>query len=143
MLDIGKFFYRSLISDEDIKAATDGRIYPTARTMEEEKADRIPYIIIISGQSQNNLQTKDEFFEGQEDNDSVELTIVAATQDALVTLAQQVRNRLVADARLRLHQDDLSGKIDDWHFASSRIEYDPLKPCHFISFTYNCETTNH
>lgn len=109
------------------------RIFTASRPETEDKADKLPYIIVMP-QGINTRGNKDEYDCG--DNATVDVLVVGtADPNEFVNLAQTVRDTI---------EDNLTGDndftIDDYTFSASPLMYDEKKPCYFQTLTYNVNT---
>lgn len=136
-----KFFYKALKSDEDIMAMTSGRIFNTARTTEDERQDRIPYVVIMHMGMNNDAESK-ESWEGEYDTETVEILVVAETREDMAVLTTLIR-RAVKTYREAVYQegDDDDAPID-YHPSAGPLMYDPQKPCFYVTMRYECTTYN-
>lgn len=129
-----KLFYDALKEDEAIIQATDGRIYNTVYPEENTEAEKIPYIIIFHEGVTNSAESKDCGPEGTRDVETIRLFIVADERKDLAELSTMVRKCI------REASDDWY--MYDYQFSAGPVAFDYDKPCHYQSFTYQCETPN-
>jgi len=134
---IASFFAASLSADTTLTTLTDGRIFPVARTMEDEDEDRIPYIIIKPAGLVSD-GTKDDC--EVEDSDTVQLLLCAGTYSQLVELAERVRS-VIHTAYQEQESLSLSYTIQDYTFEMGETMYDMSKPCFYVLMTYVCSTS--
>jgi len=130
------FFCRAVSTSEEIAAIVGDRIYLPARPTIDENEDTIPYIIIMPGNVTNNAETKDDGVEGDEDTANVSLLCIARCHDELMNLCELVRE--VCSLRWEFG-DDPQTPIE-WNFSASEEQYDPIKPCNYLTLNYQCIT---
>lgn len=130
------FFSHALRASESVTAIVEDRIYLPARPTIDEEEDTIPYIIIEPEGVTNQPETKDNGVEGMEDNANVSILCVARSHDELMDLCDAVRDCCAAYWE---EGEDPLAPIE-WTFGASKEMYDPIKPCNFITLTYQCVT---
>lgn len=140
-LTTDSFFFIAL---SKMQHEVDGRIYTTARTAEDEREDKVPYIIVTHDGLENLCDSKDDV-EGHCDRVTIGVTIVAEHREALASLAQHARNSVrrcywaaVEDEEHEAHNACPS----DYTLTTSGVEYDPDKPCYSQTIYYECEVLN-
>lgn len=133
-LKIAKAFTQALRQDEDLLTtlgATEGRgarIFAVARPDEDEKEDKVPYIIVMPNGVQSE-GTKDDY--EQVDRATVDLLICDESFDQLVNLASRTRH--IVNQHLSSTEDYI---IDDMSFTASAVQYDMARPCYYMTLTY-------
>lgn len=132
-----KFFIDALVSSEAVLAAFEGRIFDTARPEIDEQEDKIPYLIVTNEGVQNVTESKDDVGESDTDNVTISVLVVGRDRQDLADLSQCVRNCL----RDAITDEDCD-EIIDYTFTAGSVQYDGMKPCHFVTLNYQCETTN-
>ena len=110
------------------------RIFPVARPDEDEKEDKLPYIIIMPNGIQSK-GSKDNYDET--DTAIIGVLVVTDTADELFDLTQTVRETI--DGHIT---DDPEFSIDDYTFSADPVKYDSERPCYFQTLTYTCNTQN-
>ena len=132
-----KFFYNALTSSQDVMDMVDDRIFNPARSTVDEMEDKIPYLVVTFDGLQNDLETKDEGVEGDEDKVTVGILCVAGDCDSLGALTELVRETCAA--YWDTHRSDKLTPID-WAFSASSVLYDADKPCCVQQLIYQCDT---
>ena len=130
------FFSRALATSAAVTAIVGDRIFLPARPTIDEEQDTIPYIIIEPGGVTNDEDTKDDDVEGSEDVMSVSILCVAGSHDILIDLCEAARARCIEAWRI---DDDPDCPIQ-WSFSASEEFYDPVKPCNYLTLSYQCTT---
>lgn len=131
-----KFFIEALFASHAVKTAFEGRIFDTARPEIDEEEDKIPYLIVTNEGVQNVTESKDDVGESDTDNVTISVLVVATDRQHLAELSQLIRTTL----RNAITEDD--NEIIDYSFSAGAIQYDGMKPCHFVTLNYQCETEN-
>ena len=135
------FFVAGLRSSNAVQKAVDGRIFNTARSTEDERKDRVPYIIVSFEDLSNASETKDDGVEGTEDRVTVSLLVVAKTRVLLAELAQSVRDAMREFfVEVDVNDDAYQHAPKDWEFSAGKVQYDWTKPCYYQTLKYVCET---
>ena len=141
-LRAGKAFLSALRSSDELKAMlgaemedgtlTGARIFYIARTEADENEDRIPYVIVMPGAitSEGNKDDYDAY-----ELATVEVLIVAADGESLCDLAEKVKETIEST----LIGDDTFA-FQEATYSASAPQYDPEKPCYFLTLTYQCST---
>lgn len=141
-LEIGKFFIKALNANSALVSAAGGRIFPVARTTEDEQLDKIPYIIMQPEGLTNEGQSKDDA-EGDTDLCNVSLLVCSSSYQDLVTLTQSVRQTIHEAFLNGISDVTWSFAIDGYDFSADAVNYDPQKPCHWQTLRYTIYTHNY
>ena len=137
-------FVKALRSnDELIEQMPAGDVYNTAIALPEEEADNapVPYIIVSFDGLTNDVETKDDPYEGESDDVTISIMIAARTRSELGQLADAVRqqvHRYFVDADPTDEDADLIPH--DYQFSAQEVIYDSSKPCYWQVLTYQCDT---
>lgn len=138
-----KVFFNALKANSSIVEDTGGRIYNTAIPVPDEQVDKepLPYIIITFDGLNNEGYTKDNSFEGDDDNVQIGILVAAEDRENLGKLMQTIRHAVIdyfeSDAHVK---DDFDLIPESYVFSASNIQYDDQKPCYFQTLVYECET---
>ncbi len=133
-LKIVKAFTAAIRQNDDLLTAlgaingVGARIFPVARTDEQEKEDKMPYLIVIP----TGIRTegsKDDY--EQSDIATVEIIVCDQTFEGLVDLADTVR-LTIAQHLLQYPEQNIA----DYSFSASRVEFDYLRPCYYQTLSY-------
>lgn len=138
-----QIFIRALNSSPAILKAVDGRIYGTAIPLPDADADKVPvpYVIVMFDGMKNDLESKDEGYEGEEDTVTVSILLTAPTNAGIHTLGEAIRTA-VRTFFEGIASDDAEYALvpESYTLTASRIEYDSQKPCYYQELTYECTT---
>ena len=103
----------------------------------------IPYIIVNFDGLTNDVETKDDPFEGDTDNVQIGIEIAARTRLELGHLADGVRKAVHSYCMNANEGDeDFSELPKDYTFSANNVNYDPQKPCYWQILNYQCDCNN-
>ena len=139
-------FVKALRADSQLMAMLPaGDVYNTAIGLPDEELDNapIPYIIVNFDGLTNDVETKDDPFEGDTDNVQIGIEIAARTRIELGQIADRIRKAVHnyffnADE----NDDDFDLVPADYTFSAQAVNYDPLKPCYWQILNYQCDCNN-
>jgi len=140
-----KIFYEALKASTTIGEAVDDRIYNTAiPTPDEEENVPLPYIIITFDGLQNEGFTKDNSYEGENDQVQIGILAAAADRESLGTLMEQIRAQIISyfeNYEPATGEEDLTPLIpNNYTLSATPIQFDFLNPCYYQSLNYQCST---
>ena len=118
------------------KGGSPGRLYGTAIPMPDEEVDNvpIPYCIVTYDGMSNESQTKDNSFEGEEDQVNIGILVTGKTLIELHEMTQAVRSAVLA----YLMANDT--EVEDYQLSAGPIQFDSLNPCYYQTLQYQCDT---
>ena len=137
-------FVKALRANADLmKQLAAGDVYNTAIALPDEDLDNapLPYVIVSFDGLTNDVETKDDPYEGDSDNVTISIEIAAKTRTELGQLAEAVRHQvhqyfLDADPT----DDDFDMVPLDYQFSAQQVNYDQMKPCYWQVLSYQCDT---
>lgn len=137
-------FVKALRANAELMAQlAAGDVYNTAIALPDEDLDNapLPYVIVSFDGLTNDVETKDDPYEGGSDNVTISIEIAAKTRPELCRLAEAVR-RQVHDYFVNDNQtDDDSDLVPlDYQFSAQAVNYDQMKPCYWQVLSYQCDT---
>ena len=137
-------FVKALRADKNLMAQLPaGDVYNTAIALPEEDLDNapLPYVIVSFDGLTNDVETKDDPYEGDSDNVTISIEIAAKTRPELGQLAEAVRHQ-VHDYFVEADPNDDGYDLVplDYQFSAQAVNYDSLKPCYWQTLTYQCDT---
>lgn len=119
-----------------------GDVYNTSIALPDQDLDNapIPYVIVSFDGLVNDQSTKDTF-EGE--TDTVQISVEVATKNRkqlgeLATLVRQTIREYFSEVDEDSEDADLVPY--DYQFSADRVQYDPLKPCHWQILRWQCDT---
>lgn len=144
MLNIDQFFYAALRDNKNVRSLVQANIFNTERTIAEQRADDIPYIIVTFDGANNDGGYKDEVM-ARLNEASVSILCVATRRSKLAELTETVMNAI----REACETYDIYEAHSEWKFyisginpSAKQVEYDENKPCYFQWLVFDCKTTN-
>lgn len=141
----GRIFYEAIKQDAELMEMIGGRIYATAIEVPPTDEDKtpLPYVILMSEPLSNEQSTKDGF-EGDYDQITISAEIAADGTDEVLALADKVRHTVcdyltaVQDGEVESENEHLLP--EDYQFSASGVAWDWMKPCHFMTLSWACDT---
>ena len=137
-------FVKALRADEELMAKlAAGDVYNTAIALPDEDLDNapLPYVIVSFDGLTNDVETKDDPYEGDSDAVTISIEVAARTRTELGQLTEAVRHQ-VHDFFVNDDQtDDDSDLVPlDYQFSAQAVNYDQMKPCYWQVLSYQCDT---
>ena len=137
-------FVKALRADEELMAKlAAGDVYNTAIALPDEDLDNapLPFVIVSFDGLTNDVETKDDPYEGDSDDVTISIMIAARNRSELGQLADAVRHQvhqyfLDADPT----DDDAELIPHDYQLSAQAVIYDSSKPCYWQVLTYQCDT---
>ena len=122
-----------------------GDVYNTAIGLPDEQLDNapMPYIIVSFDGLTNDVETKDDPFEGDTDSVQIGIEIAARTRLELGHLADSVRKAVHRYCMNANESDEGFSELpEDYTFSANNVNYDPQKPCYWQILNYQCDCKN-
>ena len=120
-----------------------GDVYNTSIALPDEDLDNapLPYVIVSFDGLTNDVETKDDPYEGDSDNVTISIEIAARTRTELGKIAEAVRHQ-VHDYFVEADptDDDFNLVPLDYQFSAQQVNYDQMKPCYWQVLSYQCDT---
>ena len=137
-------FVKALRANADLMAQlAAGDVYNTSIALPDEDLDNapLPYVIVSFDGLTNDVETKDDPYEGDSDNVTISIEIAARTRTELGQLAEAVRHQ-VHDYFVEADptDDDFNLVPLDYQFSAQQVNYDQMKPCYWQVLSYQCDT---
>lgn len=137
-------FVKALRANADLMAQlAAGDVYNTSIALPDEDLDNapLPYIIVSFDGLTNDVETKDDPYEGDSDRVTISIEIAAKTRPELGQLAEAVRHQ-VHDYFVEADPTDEDADMIplDYQFSAQQVNYDQMKPCYWQVLTYQCDT---
>ena len=145
-LQTERIFLAALRASEDVTKIVGDRIYAIAIPGDDIDVDNTtaPYLVVTFDGFQNNVETKDDPYEGSEDKVQIGITVAAESPDDLCDLAELVRDTIdnyMIGYVAPEEGEDLSSLIPTgYDITGSEKSYDWLKPCYLMILHYSCDT---
>lgn len=119
-----------------------GDVYNTSIALPDQDLDNapIPYVIVSFDGMVNDQSSKDTF-EGETDTVQISVEIAAKNRKQLGELATLVR-QTIREYFSEVDEDSEDADLVpyDYQFSADRVQYDPLKPCHWQILRWQCDT---
>ena len=136
-------FVKALRANADLmKQLAAGDVYNTSIALPDEDLDNapLPYVIVSFDGLTNDVETKDDPYEGDSDNVTISIEIAAKTRTELGQLAEAVRHQ-VHDYFVEADptDDDFNLVPKGYQFSAQQVNYDQ-KPCYWQVLSYQCDT---
>ena len=124
------------LRSETVETLVEHRIFNTMRPEDDEKEDKIPYIVVTYEGMTNDNETKDSI-EGNEDVERVNVLIVAQDRVQLANIVNAARTAI----REYLGGDAFAKySIADYSVSASAVLGDWTVPCTYQSLNYTIYT---
>ena len=137
-------FVKALRANADLMAQlAAGDVYNTSIALPDEDLDNapLPYVIVSFDGLTNDVETKDDPYEGDSDRVTISIEIAAKTRPELGQLAEDVRRQV---HQYFIDADPTDEDADmiplDYQFSAQQVNYDQMKPCYWQVLTYQCDT---
>ena len=136
-------FVKALRANADLMAQlAAGDVYNTSIALPDEDLDNapLPYVIVSFDGLTNDVETKDDPYEGNSDRVTISIEIAAKTRPELGQLAEDVRRQV---HQYFVDADPTDEDVDmiplDYQFSAQQVNYDQMKPCYWQVLTYQCD----
>lgn len=138
MKQVDEIIYDALKADDAIMELVGERIVSTCFEVSPTEADNtpLPNIIVTYDGMQNQISTKDELWEADEDLVMVSVDVAATSPDEVKTLVRKCRKAI----KSYIGTMDTSGyEIPELEsLTSNGLDWDWLRPCYYQRLTYQC-----
>lgn len=138
MKQVDEIIYDALKADDAIMELVGERIVSTCFEVSPTEADNtpLPNIIVTYDGMQNQISTKDELWEADEDLVMVSVDVAATSPDEVKTLVRKCRRAINS----YIGTMDTSGyEIPELEsLTSNGLDWDWLRPCYYQRLTYQC-----
>ena len=140
MKQVDEIIYDAIRADEDLMIAIGGRVVSTCFEVSPEEADKtqLPYIIVTDDGFQNQIESKDEGWEGSEDRVQAGVEVAAASPKEVKRLILMVRQAVVNYIDQMYDEGEDIPELDS--LSSDGLAWDWMKPCYYQRLSYQCIT---
>lgn len=142
MKQVDIIIYEALTADAELMDDIGHRIKSTCFEVAPTEQDNVdlPYIIVTDDGFQNQVGTKDDLWESEEDRMQASIEISAKSPAQVKELVKRVR-RTVNEYIIEMAEEGES--IPELEaLTSDGISWDWTKPCYFQTLTYQCIIQN-
>lgn len=140
MKQVDEIIYDAISADEDLMTAIGGRVVSTCFEVSPEEADKtqLPYIIVTDDGFQNQIESKDEGWEGSEDRVQAGVEVAADSPKEVKRLIRMVRQAVNAYIEQMWDDGEDIPELDS--LSSDGLAWDWMKPCYYQRLSYQCIT---
>ena len=140
MKQVDEIIYDAIRADEELMTAISGHVVSTCFEVSPTDADNtpLPYIIVTDDGFQNQVETKDDGWEGTEDRVSVGVEVAAESPQDVKRLIRMVRQAVASYIGQMYDDGEDIPELDS--LSSDGLAWDWSKPCYYQRLTYQCIT---
>ena len=140
MKQVDEIIYDAIRADSDLMTAISGHVVSTCFEVSPTDADNtpLPYIIVTDDGFQNQIETKDDGWEGTEDRVSVGVEVAAESPQDVKRLIRMMRQAVASYIEQMYDNGEDIPELDS--LSSDGLAWDWTKPCYYQRLTYQCIT---
>ena len=140
MKQVDEIIYDAIRADEGLMTAISGHVVSTCFEVSPTEADNtpLPYIIVTDDGFQNQVESKDDGWEGTEDRVSVGVEVAAESPQDVKRLIRMVRHAVASYIEQMYDDGEDIPELDS--LSSDGLAWDWMKPCYYQRLTYQCIT---
>ena len=140
MKQVDEIIYDAIRADEELMTAISGHVVSTCFEVSPTDADNtpLPYIIVTDDGFQNQVESKDDSWEGTEDRVSVGVEVAAESPQEVKRLIKMVRQAVASHIEQMYDDGEDIPELDS--LSSDGLAWDWTKPCYYQRLTYQCIT---
>ena len=140
MKQVDEIIYDAIRADEELMTAISGHVVSTCFEVSPTDADNtpLPYIIVTDDGFQNQVESKDDGWEGTEDRVSVGVEVAAESPQDVKRLIRMVRQAVASYISQMYDDGEDIPELDS--LSSDGLAWDWTKPCYYQRLTYQCIT---
>ena len=140
MKQVDEIIYDAIRADEELMTAIKGHVVSTCFEVSPTDADNtpLPYIIVTDDGFQNQVESKDDGWEGTEDRVSVGVEVAAESPQDVKRLIKMVRQSVASYIEQMYDDGEDIPELDS--LSSDGLAWDWSKPCYYQRLTYQCIT---
>lgn len=140
MKQVDEIIYDAIRADEELMTAISGHVVSTCFEVSPTDADNtpLPYIIVTDDGFQNQVESKDDSWEGTEDRVSVGVEVAAESPQDVKSLIKMVRQAVASYIGQMYDDGEDIPELDS--LSSDGLAWDWTKPCYYQRLTYQCIT---
>ena len=140
MKQVDEIIYDAIRADEELMTAISGHVVSTCFEVSPTDADNtpLPYIIVTDDGFQNQVESKDDGWEGTEDRVSVGVEVAAESPQDVKRLIRMVRQSVASYIGQMYDDGEDIPELDS--LSSDGLAWDWSKPCYYQRLTYQCIT---
>ena len=140
MKQVDEIIYDAIKADTELMTAIGGRVESTCFEVSPTEADNtpVPYIIVTDDGFQNQVESKDEGWEGIEDRTQTGVEVAADSPKEVKRLIRMVRQAVNAYIEQMWDDGEDIPELDS--LSSDGLAWDWMKPCYYQRLSYQCIT---
>ena len=140
MKQVDEIIYDAIRANEELMTAISGHVVSTCFEVSPTDADNtpLPYIIVTDDGFQNQVESKDDGWEGTEDRVSVGVEVAAESPQEVKRLILKVRQSVASYINQMYDDGEDIPELDS--LSSDGLAWDWTKPCYYQRLTYQCIT---
>lgn len=140
MKQVDEIIYDAIRADEELMTAISDHVVSTCFEVSPTDADNtpLPYIIVTDDGFQNQVESKDDSWEGTEDRVSVGVEVAAESPKEVKRLIKMVRQAVASYIEQMYDDGEDIPELDS--LSSDGLAWDWTKPCYYQRLTYQCIT---
>ena len=140
MKQVDEIIYDAIKADTELMTAIGGRVESTCFEVSPTEADNtpVPYIIVTDDGFQNQVESKDEGWEGIEDRTQTGVEVAANSPKEVKRLILMVRKAVVNYIDQMYDEGEDIPELDS--LSSDGLAWDWMKPCYYQRLSYQCIT---
>ena len=140
MKQVDEIIYDAIRADEELMTAISGHVVSTCFEVSPTDADNtpLPYIIVTDDGFQNQVESKDDSWEGTEDRVSVGVEVAAESPQEVKRLIKMVRQAVASYIEQMYDDGEDIPELDS--LSSDGLAWDWTKPCYYQRLSYQCIT---
>ena len=140
MKQVDEIIYDAIRADSDLMTEISGHVVSTCFEVSPTDADNtpLPYIIVTDDGFQNQVESKDDGWEGTEDRVSVGVEVAAESPQDVKRLIRMVRQAVASYIGQMYDDGEDIPELDS--LSSDGLAWDWSKPCYYQRLTYQCIT---
>lgn len=145
-LQTDAIFIKAIRSNSELLALLpEGDAWGTTITRPDVDLDNtpLPYVIVSFDGMQNDDDSKDDSYEGDNDIVQISIEVAASTRPELATIAEIIRSTIKEYFGENYDSDedeDFALIPQSYKFSAGAVEYDAMKPCFWQVLHYSCDT---
>lgn len=140
MKQVDEIIYDAIRADQELMTAISGHVVSTCFEVSPTEADNtpLPYIIVTDDGFQNQVESKDDGWEGTEDRVSVGVEVAAESPQEVKRLIKMVRQAVASYIDQMYDEGEDIPELDS--LSSDGLAWDWMKPCYYQRLSYQCTT---
>ena len=142
MKQVDELIYDAIRADSDLMTAIKGNVVSTCFEVSPDETDKtpLPYVIVTDDGFQNQVESKDDGWEGAEDRVGVGVEVAAESPKEVKRLISMVRHAVASYIGQMYDEGEDIPELES--LSSDGLAWDWNKPCYYQRLTYSCIIKN-